>query len=165
MSNRSLLIDSNDESGSWLTTRDVATLLSISPRALHRLIDSGQLEARRVDHQIKIHVSDVYRYLQDNEIESVSLISYSEECHPLSDRYSDHMTRSMTATDLKATLLSVLDEVASGEEVEITKRGKTVARLVPAAGSNALRGSMTGIALSTSDEEDLFSTGSTWDVA
>ncbi len=40
----------------------------------------------------------------------------------------------MTATELKARLLAVLDEVAEGNEVEVTKRGHVVAWLVPAAG-------------------------------
>lgn len=39
----------------------------------------------------------------------------------------------MNASDFKAKCLSVLDEVAAtGEEVEILKRGKLVAKLVPA---------------------------------
>jgi prevent-host-death family protein len=37
----------------------------------------------------------------------------------------------MTATELKARVLAVLDDVATGEEVEITKHGRLVARLVP----------------------------------
>ena len=39
------------------------------------------------------------------------------------------MTRKLTATEAKAKILAVLDEVAAGEEVEITKHGRTVARL------------------------------------
>lgn len=44
-----------------------------------------------------------------------------------------------TATQAKAKILSLLDEVAAGQEVEITKRGRIVARLVPAAGPHALK--------------------------
>ncbi len=47
------------------------------------------------------------------------------------------MTRQMTATQFKAQVLSVLDDVADGEEVEITKHGRTVARVVPATGGAA----------------------------
>mgnify|MGYP001766876842 CR=1 FL=1 len=44
----------------------------------------------------------------------------------------------MNASDFKARCLSVLDEVArTGEQVTILKRGKPVARLVPAAGAGA----------------------------
>jgi prevent-host-death family protein len=68
----------------------------------------------------------------------------------------------MTATEVKAKILRLLDEVAAGEEVEITKHGRPVARLVPAHGPHALRGRFTGIAVSTSDDEELFATGEAW---
>ena len=44
------------------------------------------------------------------------------------------MTRKMTATEAKARILALLDEVADRDEIEITKHGRTVARLVPATG-------------------------------
>lgn len=69
----------------------------------------------------------------------------------------------MTASTAKATLLSVLDRVAGGDEVEITKHGRVVARLVPANGPHALRGRLTGIASTTGSEDELFSTGGAWD--
>jgi prevent-host-death family protein len=37
----------------------------------------------------------------------------------------------MTATAAKTGFLRLLDEVAAGEEIEITRHGKPVARLVP----------------------------------
>ena len=74
------------------------------------------------------------------------------------------MTRTLTATEIKATILAVLDEVAAGEEVEITKHGRTVARLVPAPGAHSLRGRFAGQARSAADDDDLFSTGATWDL-
>ncbi len=75
------------------------------------------------------------------------------------------MTRILTATEVKATILALLDDVAAGDEVEITKHGRTVARLVPAKGPNALKGKMTGVAMSAADDEELFSTGATWDLS
>jgi prevent-host-death family protein len=75
------------------------------------------------------------------------------------------MTRKMTATEVKAKVLALLDDVAGGEEIEITKHGRTVARLVPATGANALRGRLTGVAMSAADDEDLFSTGATWNLS
>ncbi|HMA26343.1 MAG TPA: type II toxin-antitoxin system prevent-host-death family antitoxin [Solirubrobacterales bacterium] len=39
------------------------------------------------------------------------------------------MTTKLTATAAKAKILALLDEVATGEEVEITKHGRPVARL------------------------------------
>lgn len=72
------------------------------------------------------------------------------------------MTRKLTATEAKAKILAVLDEVAAGEEVEITKHGRTVARLVPAGGSKALKGSLIGAAMTAGSDEDLFTTGVSW---
>ncbi len=74
------------------------------------------------------------------------------------------MTIKMTATEAKAKILSLLDEVAAGQEVEITKHGRTVARLVPAAGPHALKGSLVGVAMTAGREEDLFSTGADWEL-
>jgi prevent-host-death family protein len=74
------------------------------------------------------------------------------------------MSKKLTATEAKATILALLDEVAAGEEVEITKHGRTVARLVPAGGSRALEGSMTGIAMTSSSDEELFTTGASWNL-
>ncbi len=73
------------------------------------------------------------------------------------------MTKSMTATELKATILAVLDEVAAGEEIEVTKRGHPVARIVPIRGAASLRGTYAGVAASAAEEEDLFTTGVHWD--
>jgi prevent-host-death family protein len=72
------------------------------------------------------------------------------------------MTRSMTATEVKAKILALLDEVADGEEVEITKHGRVVARLVPAGGPHALRGRLAGVASSAGSDEELFGTGQAW---
>ncbi len=74
------------------------------------------------------------------------------------------MVRQMTATAVKARILGLLDEVAAGDEIEITKHGRTVARLVPATGPHALRGLFTGVAESVADEDDLFSTGQVWEI-
>jgi prevent-host-death family protein len=75
------------------------------------------------------------------------------------------MSIQMTATEVKAKILALLDDVAAGEEIEITKHGRTVARLVPATGPHALKGTLTGVAMSAADDEELFSTGATWDLA
>lgn len=82
----------------------------------------------------------------------------------LSDYYYDHMAKQMTATEAKAKLLALLDEVSAGEEVEITKHGRLVAKLVPASGARALEGKMTGVAMTAVDDDDLFTTGVSWDL-
>jgi prevent-host-death family protein len=69
----------------------------------------------------------------------------------------------MTATEVKAKLLAVLDQVADGAEVEITKHGRVIARLVPAGPHPARGGGLAGVARSVAAEEDLFRTGERWE--
>lgn len=71
----------------------------------------------------------------------------------------------VTATETKARLLALLDDVEAGDEVEITRHGRTIARLVPASGPNMLKGSASGIAASAAPDDDLFSTGVEWDAS
>jgi prevent-host-death family protein len=73
------------------------------------------------------------------------------------------MTRSLTATEAKAKILALLDEVEAGDEIEITRHGRPVARLVPASGPHALKGRFEGVAMSAADDEELFSTGVSWE--
>ena len=47
--------------------------------------------------------------------------------------YSDRMIREIQASDAKARLLRILDEVERGETVIITRHGRPIARLVPEA--------------------------------
>lgn len=82
-----------------------------------------------------------------------------------SDYYTVYMAKHVTATDAKAKILRLLDDVAAGEEIEITRHGRPVARLVPASGARSLKGSFEGVAMTTVDEEQLFSTGERWNVA
>jgi len=74
------------------------------------------------------------------------------------------MTIRMTATEVKAKILSLLDEVETGQEVEITRHGRTIARLVSAAGPHALRGKLAGIAMTAGSDEDLFATNAAWNL-
>ena len=78
------------------------------------------------------------------------------------DHYSDHMARTVTATEAKARILALLDEVEAGEEIEITRHGRLVARLVPARGGAALKGRYSGLVTIPDDDESLFSTGLEW---
>ena len=74
------------------------------------------------------------------------------------------MTIRLTATEAKAKMLSLLDDVEGGQEVEITRHGRIVARLVPAAGPHALKGILAGVAMSASTDEELFTTGADWNL-
>lgn len=80
------------------------------------------------------------------------------------DHYHGHMTRKTTASEAKAKILALLDEVADGDEVEITKHGRVVARLVPAGGPHSLKGKLAGVAMSAAADEELFSTGEAWNL-
>ena len=74
------------------------------------------------------------------------------------------MTRILTATEVKAKLLALLDEVEAGDEIEITRHGVPVARLAPARGAHALKGQFAGSARSNAADDELFSTGAAWDL-
>jgi prevent-host-death family protein len=74
------------------------------------------------------------------------------------------MPRTLTATEAKAKILALLDDVAAGDEVQITKHGHVVARLVPASGPDSLRGSLAGVAATTANDDELLSTGVTWNL-
>lgn len=78
------------------------------------------------------------------------------------DYYSDHMVRSVSATEAKARILALLDDVEAGEEIEITRHGRLVARLVPARGATALRGRHAGQVTIAAEEDALFTTGVAW---
>lgn len=73
------------------------------------------------------------------------------------------MTRQLTATEVKAKLLALLDDVEAGDEIEITRHGVIVARLGPARGPHALKDRFRGIVTSSATDEELFSTGVRWE--
>jgi prevent-host-death family protein len=74
------------------------------------------------------------------------------------------MVTQVTATEAKAKLLSLLNQVEKGEEIEITRRGKPIARLRPTKRPQALLGMFEGIVTSNATDEELFSTGDSWEV-
>lgn len=74
------------------------------------------------------------------------------------------MVRTMGATEAKAKMLSLLEQVAAGDEVEITKHGRVVARLVPARGPHSLMGKFAGVAVTADNDDELFSTGVDWNL-
>ena len=81
---------------------------------------------------------------------------------PIADQYSDHMSQRVSVTDAKARLLALLDDVEAGDEIELTRHGRLVARIVPARGGGALKGRHAGTAWTEGPAEDLFSTGEPW---
>lgn len=75
------------------------------------------------------------------------------------------MSRQMTATEVKAKILALLDDVAAGDEIEITRHGRTVARLTAATGPHSLKDRFAGVAMTAARDDDLFATGASWDLA
>ena len=71
--------------------------------------------------------------------------------------------RRVTATEAKARLLSLLDDVETGESIEVTRDGRLVAKIVPARGSRSIRGRFASVVRSKASDEELFSTGVEWD--
>lgn len=69
------------------------------------------------------------------------------------------MPRQVRVSEVQASLLVLLDDVAAGETIEIVKDGRAVARLIPAKGRHSLKGKFAGVAVTAVDEEDLFTTG------
>ncbi len=74
------------------------------------------------------------------------------------------MAKKLTATEVKAKILALLDDVESGEEVEITRHGRTIARLVPASGPKAVKGTLAGSAMTLATDEEMFTTGVRWEL-
>jgi prevent-host-death family protein len=72
------------------------------------------------------------------------------------------MVRTMPVTEVKAKLLALLDEVERGEEIEITRHGRTIARITPAREPHALKGMFQGLVWTTDPDDDLSTTGVTW---
>jgi prevent-host-death family protein len=72
------------------------------------------------------------------------------------------MPKIVTATAAKANFLRLLDEAVAGEEIEITRHGRPVARLMPPAGPRSLEGMFQGLARTAVDEEKLIDTEEMW---
>lgn len=73
------------------------------------------------------------------------------------------MAKTVTATAAKAGFLRLLDAAAAGEEIEITRHGRPVARLVPPTGGHSLKSLFQGRARTAVDEEALLNTEEMWD--
>ncbi len=74
------------------------------------------------------------------------------------------MNRQLTATEAKTKFLALLDEVENGEVIEITRYGRTIARLGPARGPHALLGMHDGLVRQLATDEELYSTGEPWEI-
>jgi prevent-host-death family protein len=79
------------------------------------------------------------------------------------DKRHGHIRSSVPAGEFKQRCLALLDQVAeTGMPIVVTKRGKPVARVVPV--EPADEGLIGSIRVVAEKDEDLFSTGESWDV-
>jgi len=67
------------------------------------------------------------------------------------------MTKTVSATEAKAKLLALLDEVEKGAEIEITRHGVPIAKVVPTRGPKWLLGRYAGQVKILATEEELLS--------
>jgi prevent-host-death family protein len=74
------------------------------------------------------------------------------------------MVDRVAVTTAKARLLALIDAVEQGEEFELTRHGRIVARLVPPKGARTLRAALEGQAVSAASDSDLFGTGEAWEL-
>lgn len=74
--------------GDWLSTKDAALALGLTPRTLYRLIDEGQLPAYRFGRVIRLKQSEIDAFVGDSRIEPGSLEHLYPEAAPV-DETSD----------------------------------------------------------------------------
>ncbi|MBV9281336.1 MAG: type II toxin-antitoxin system Phd/YefM family antitoxin [Chloroflexi bacterium] len=78
------------------------------------------------------------------------------------DTFYGHDEQSVPAGEFKQRCLALLDRVAeTGMPIVVTKRGVPVARVVPIESPNDVFSE--SVRVLTDDEEELYSTGITWD--
>ncbi len=59
--------------GDWLSTKEAASALGLTPRTLYRLIDEGQLPAYRFGRVIRLKQSEIDQFVGTSRIEPGSL--------------------------------------------------------------------------------------------
>ena len=55
--------------GDWLSTKEAASALGLTPRTLYRLIDEGQLPAYRFGRVIRLKQSEIDAFVSQSQIE------------------------------------------------------------------------------------------------
>jgi excisionase family DNA binding protein len=53
-------LDDDSGSGPWMSPADAAAYLGMTPRALYRLVDTGELAAHRFGREIRVRRYDVF---------------------------------------------------------------------------------------------------------
>jgi excisionase family DNA binding protein len=68
--------------GDWLSTKDAAAALGLTPRTLYRLIDEGQLPAYRFGRVIRLKQNEVDAFVASSRIEPGTLEHLYPEAVP-----------------------------------------------------------------------------------
>ena len=68
--------------GDWLSTKEAAAALGLTPRTLYRLIDEGQLPAYRFGRVIRLKQSEIDVFVGDSRIAPGSLEHLYPEAAP-----------------------------------------------------------------------------------
>lgn len=64
-----MLVRMTQADGDWLSTKEAAAALGLTPRTLYRLIDEGQLPAYRFGRVIRLKQSEIDSFVSTSRIE------------------------------------------------------------------------------------------------
>ena len=62
-----------DATGSWMSSKDAAQRIGITPRTLYRFIDEGQIPAYRIGRVIRLQRSDVESFIEQSRVQPGTL--------------------------------------------------------------------------------------------
>ncbi|MFT7474276.1 MAG: excisionase family DNA binding protein [Verrucomicrobiales bacterium] len=68
--------------GDWLSTKEAASALGLTPRTLYRLIDEGQLPAYRFGRVIRLKQTEIDSFVDNSRIEPGELEHLYPEAAP-----------------------------------------------------------------------------------
>jgi excisionase family DNA binding protein len=76
--------------GDWLSTKEAAAALGLTPRTLYRLIDEGQLPAYRFGRVIRLKQTEIDAFVGTSRIEPGSLEHLYPEAASADGTTDDH---------------------------------------------------------------------------
>ena len=62
-----------DATDSWMSSKDAAQRIGITPRTLYRFIDEGQIPAYRIGRVIRLQRSDVESFIEQSRVQPGTL--------------------------------------------------------------------------------------------
>ena len=62
-----------DTTDSWMSSKDAAQRIGITPRTLYRFIDEGQIPAYRIGRVIRLQRSDVESFIEQSRVQPGTL--------------------------------------------------------------------------------------------